>query len=66
MSQPHQPFTYIPLTNVAPIACPDCGANANFMTCLPRPGQLKAEIRTFTCKDCGKQSEIIVEDNLAA
>ena len=60
MPQPHQPFTYIPLTNIAPIACPHCGVIANLMTCLPHPEQPKAEIRTFTCKHCGKQTEMTV------
>jgi transcription elongation factor Elf1 len=62
MWQPHQPFSYIPLTNIAPIVCPDCGVKANFVTCLPHPEQLKAEIHTFTCKDCGKQSQMTVRN----
>jgi len=62
MAQRHLPFNYIPLVNIAPIACPDCGVIANFMTCLPHPNQLKAEIRTFTCKQCSKQTEITVHN----
>ena len=60
MSQPYEPFTYIPLTNIT-LTCPECGVDANFMTCLPHPDLLKTEIRKFTCKDCGKQSEITVQ-----
>jgi hypothetical protein len=62
MSKRHLPFSYIPLVNIAPIVCPDCGVIVHFMTCLPHPDQLKADIRTFTCKQCGKQTEMTVQN----
>jgi len=62
MSRQHQPFTYIPLPNTALIVCPDYGVEANFVACLPHSEQLNAEIRTFTCNDFGKQSQMTVRN----
>ena len=62
MPQPHQPFTYIQPTHITPIACPHCGANAHLMRRSPLGGSRMGELRTFECKDCSKQTEMIVQD----
>jgi transposase len=65
MPQPHQPFTYIyvqPPTYLTSIACPHCGANAHLMRRSPLGDGRKGELRTFECKDCNKQTEMIVQD----
>ncbi|MGA9161193.1 MAG: hypothetical protein WB297_10085, partial [Actinomycetota bacterium] len=58
----HLAFTYVPLTNIKPIACPRCKANVRLIERAPLPAGLKGEMRTFECKKCGKQMKIIVED----
>jgi transposase-like protein len=62
MPQLHQPFTYVHVrsTRITPIACPHCGVNAHLMRRSPLGDG--REIRTFECKDCRKQTEIIVRD----
>jgi hypothetical protein len=50
---------FIP-TDIAPIACPRCGAKANLIHRAPLPAGLKGEMRT--CKKCGKQTKIIVQE----
>jgi transposase-like protein len=61
MPQPHQPFHYIPQTHITPIVCPHCSASAHLMRRAPHP-EIKGEVRTFECKDCGKQTEMTVSD----
>jgi hypothetical protein len=58
----HPAFIYVPLTNIKPIACPCCKANVRPIERAPLPAGLKGEMRTFECKKCGKQTEIIVKD----
>ena len=58
----HPAFTYIPLTNIKPIACPRCKAYVRLIERAPLPAGLKGEMRTFECKKCAKQTKIIVED----
>jgi transcription elongation factor Elf1 len=41
---------------VEPITCPHCGRQAFIMRRTLHP-KIKGEIRTFECKDCGKQTE---------
>jgi transcription elongation factor Elf1 len=43
-------------TYIEPITCPHCGGQAYLMRRTPHP-KIKGEIRTFECKDCGKQTE---------
>jgi hypothetical protein len=47
--------TQVPLT-----VCPRCGANAHPIWRSPLPADLKGEMHAFQCKDCGKQTKIIV------
>jgi transposase len=56
MLQPHPSFKYI-----SPISCPCCGASAHLIRRSPYAG-LNAEIRTFECKDCHKQTGMTVRD----
>jgi hypothetical protein len=41
---------------IEPITCPDCGGQADLMRRTLHP-KIKCEIRTFECRQCGKQSE---------
>jgi hypothetical protein len=61
MPQPHQPsLTFSPLSGyITPIACQYCRAQARFIRLAPHP-ELNAELRTFECKECGKQTKLIV------
>jgi hypothetical protein len=61
MPQPHQPSpTLSPLSGyITPIACQYCRADAHLIN-LSRHPELNAELRTFECADCGKQTELIV------
>jgi hypothetical protein len=61
MPQPHQPSTaFTPLSGyITPIPCQYCGAEAHLIHLSPHP-VLNAELRTFECEDCGKQTELIV------
>jgi transcription elongation factor Elf1 len=43
-------------THIEPITCPHCGGQAYLMRRTLHP-KIKGEIRTFECKDCGKQTE---------
>jgi rRNA maturation protein Nop10 len=43
-------------TYIEPITCPHCGGQASIMRRTPHP-QIKGEVWTFECKDCGKQTE---------
>ena len=58
-------FTYVPLTNTKPIACPRCKRYVHLIQRVPLPAGLKGEMCTFECKNCGKQ-KIIVQDKAAA
>jgi hypothetical protein len=65
MRHTHYPaFTYVPLTNIKPIACPRCKRYVHLIERAPLPAGLKGEMRTFECKKCGKQ-KIIVQDKAA-
>jgi hypothetical protein len=57
----YPPFTYIP-TDIAPIACQYCGANAQVIQRSRLAADLDGEMRTFECENCGKQSKLIVRD----
>jgi hypothetical protein len=61
MPQPHQPSpTISPLSGyITPIPCQYCGAEAHLVYLSPHT-ELNAELRTFECEDCGKQTELIV------
>jgi hypothetical protein len=61
MPQPYQPSpTLSPLSGyIAPIACQYCGAEAHLVNLSPH-AELNAELRTFECGDCGRQTELIV------
>ena len=43
-------------TRIEPITCPHCGGQAYLMRRTLHP-EIKGEIWTFECKDCGKQTE---------
>ncbi|MGA8972142.1 MAG: hypothetical protein WB496_02955, partial [Pseudolabrys sp.] len=43
-------------TYIEPITCPHCGGQAYLMRRTPHP-EIKGEVWTFECKDCGKQTE---------
>jgi hypothetical protein len=43
-------------TYIEPIVCPHCGGQASIMRRTPHPN-IKGELWTFECKDCGKQTE---------
>ena len=43
-------------TYIEPIKCPHCGGQASIMRRTPHPN-IKGEVWTFECKDCGKQTE---------
>lgn len=62
MPKRHPPFTYIPPTDIAPIACEHCGGKARLIRRSPLAADLKGEMRTFRCKGCDKQTKIIVQD----
>lgn len=63
---PRRPsFAYISPTHITPIACSHCGENARLLWHSPLPAGLMGEMRTFQCKGCGKQTKIIVEDQIA-
>jgi hypothetical protein len=60
MPQPHQPSAYSPQTGcITPVTCQHCGADAHLAQMSPHP-ELNAELRTFVCDRCGKQTELIV------
>jgi hypothetical protein len=61
MPQPHHPSpTLSPLSGyITPIACQYCGAEAHLVNLSPH-AELNAELRTFECGDCGRQTELIV------
>jgi hypothetical protein len=62
MPQPYQPsaITLSSLSGyITPIPCQYCKAEAHLISLCPHP-ELNAELRTFECEDCGKQSELIV------
>ena len=61
MAQSHQPFTHIPPTHISPITCPYCGGMSTLTRCSPHP-ELKGELRTFECRDCGKTSTVTVPE----
>ena len=44
-------------TRIEPITCPHCGGQAYLMRRTLHP-EIKGEIWTFECKDCGKQTEM--------
>ena len=66
MPQPHQPSpTLSPSSGyITPIPCKYCRAEAHLVYLSPHPELnaelLNAELRTFECEDCGKQTELIV------
>ena len=62
MQHTRHAFTYVPLTNIKPIACPRCKAFARLIERAPLPAGLECEMRTLECKKCGKQTKIIFED----
>src|SRR5262245_57432143 len=61
MPQPHQLSTaFTPLSGyITPIPCQYCRAEAHLIHLSPHP-ELNAELRTFECGHCGKQTELIV------
>jgi len=61
MPQTHQPPTTLsPLSGyITPIACQYCTAEAHLVQLSPHP-ELNAELRTFQCQECGRQTELIV------
>jgi len=61
MPQSHQPSTALPLLSghITPIACKYCSAKAHLMQ-LSTHSELNAELRTFECEECGKQTDVIV------
>jgi DNA-directed RNA polymerase subunit RPC12/RpoP len=61
MPQRHQSVTQSP-AYVPPTICLRCGANVRLVWRSPLPADLKGEMRAFECKDCGKQTKIIVDD----
>ena len=65
MPSRHPPFTVIPTIDIVLTDCSHCGAKAHVIRRSPDPGNPKGEIRTFTCSDCGKQTEIVVLDGIA-
>jgi transcription elongation factor Elf1 len=63
MPQPRRRASINVLPNyIAPMDCPRCGAYAHLIDCVPLPAGLSGEMQTFECKDCGKQTKIIVKD----
>jgi transposase-like protein len=63
MPERNPSFSYVPLPDIAPIICPHCEAEAYIIRRSPHPDNPKDEIRIFECKDCNKQTEIIVESS---
>ena len=61
MPQPYQPSpTLSPLMGyITPIVCQYCKADAHLVNLCPH-SELNAELRTFECEHCGKQTELIV------
>jgi hypothetical protein len=61
MPQPYPLSTaFTPLSGyITPIPCQFCRAEAHLIN-LSRHPELNAELRTFECDDCGKQTELIV------
>jgi hypothetical protein len=61
MPQPYQPTPALtPMSGyITPIACQYCRGEARLVNLSPHP-ELKAELRTFECEGCGKQTELIV------
>ena len=47
---------------ITPVACQHCGADAHLAQLSPHP-ELNAELRTFECERCGKQTELIILRN---
>ena len=52
-------------TDVPPTVCPRCGGNARLVWRSPLPADLKGEMRAFQCKKCGKQTKIVIEDQVS-
>jgi predicted RNA-binding Zn-ribbon protein involved in translation (DUF1610 family) len=62
MPQRHPSVTYTSPTYIPQTVCPRCGANTRLIWRSPLPADLKGEMRAFECKDCGKQTKIVVEE----
>ena len=61
MPQSHQLFAALPPLSgyITPIACKFCSAKAHLIQFSTHP-ELNAELRTFECEQCGKQTDMIV------
>jgi hypothetical protein len=61
MPQPYQPSLNLsPFSGyITPIPCQYCKSNAHLIYISPH-AELNAEVRTFECEDCGKQTGLIV------
>lgn len=59
MTEKHRSISFLPETHVDADCLPLCGAHAQLMRRPPHP-ELKAEIRTFECMDCKKQTAMTV------
>jgi hypothetical protein len=49
------------MLQISPISCPYCAGSAHFIRRSPC-AELNAELRTFECKDCHKQTGMTVRD----
>jgi|SRR5262249_41837089 len=61
MPQTPQPSS-VPISSsgyITPIACKYCGAKAHLIQ-ISFHQELDAELRTFECEECGKQTDLIV------
>jgi len=61
MPQP-PPLSSVPITSsgyITPIACKYCGAKAHLIQISDHP-ELDAELRSFECEECCKQTDLIV------
>src|SRR5262245_39024774 len=59
MPRPHQPSSALPSGYITPIACKYCSSEAHLIQLSLHP-ELNAELRTFECEECGKQTELLV------